>query len=122
VFMRSVNTTLVALLPVGALMLFGGETLQSFAFALFIGMLAGAYSSIFLGAPLVAILKEREPKLAEIRERAQRREARPALEAVPAAAEKERELVPAAARPKGQTRPSPPRRKKKLSRAKRKKR
>jgi preprotein translocase subunit SecF len=122
VFMRSVNTTLVALLPVGALMLFGGDTLQSFAFALFIGMLTGAYSSIFLGAPLVAILKEREPKLAEIRERAQRREeARPALAAVPATAQ-ERELVPAAARPKGQTRPTQPRRKKKVSRAKRKKR
>jgi preprotein translocase subunit SecF len=122
VFMRSVNTTLVALLPVGALMLFGGETLQSFAFALFIGMLTGAYSSIFLGAPLVAVLKEREPKLAEIRDRAQRREARPALETVPAPEEQERELVPAASRPRGQSRPPQPRRKKKVSRAKRKKR
>jgi preprotein translocase subunit SecF len=123
VFMRSVNTTLVALLPVGALMLFGGETLQSFAFALFIGMLAGSYSSIFLGAPLVAVLKEREPKMRDIRERAERREARPALRAVEAEEAEERELVPAtAARPPGTTRRPAARGKKKPSRAKRKKR
>jgi preprotein translocase subunit SecF len=121
VFMRSVNTTLVALLPVASLMLFGGETLQNFAFALFIGMLTGAYSSIFLGAPLVAVLKEREPKLAEIRERSQRREeARPTLQTVPA--ETERELVPATARRTGQgARPPQVRRKKKVPRSKRKK-
>jgi preprotein translocase subunit SecF len=119
VFMRSVNTTVVALLPVASLMLFGGETLQSFAFALFIGMLTGAYSSIFLGAPLVAILKEREPKLAEIRGRAERRETRPALQAAPA--EEERELVPAAApRKQGQDRPPQVRRRpKKKPRSKR---
>jgi preprotein translocase subunit SecF len=119
VFMRSVNTTVVALLPVGSLMLFGGDTLQSFAFALFIGMLTGAYSSIFLGAPLVAILKEREPKLAEIRGRAERRETRPPLQAVPA--EEERELVPAAApRKQGQDRPPQVRRRpKKKPRSKR---
>ena len=123
VFMRSVNTTVVALLPVGSLLLFGGDTLQSFAFALFIGLLTGAYSSIFLGAPLVAVLKEREPKLAEIRERAQRRETRPALQAVPAG--EERELVPAAApRPLTQTTATQVRRKtkKKQPRSKRKKR
>jgi preprotein translocase subunit SecF len=119
VFMRSVNTTVVALLPVASLMLFGGDTLQSFAFALFIGMLTGAYSSIFLGAPLVAILKEREPKLAEIRERAERRETRPAPQAVPA--EEDRELVAAAApRPSTQSRPGPVRRRpKKKPRSKR---
>jgi preprotein translocase subunit SecF len=122
VFMRSVNTTLVALLPVGSLMLFGGDTLQSFAFALFIGMLTGAYSSIFLGAPLVAVLKEREPKLADIKERAERREARPALQAVPDRDE-DRELVPSAApRPAGSSRATQVRRKKKLPRSKRKKR
>jgi preprotein translocase subunit SecF len=127
VFMRSVNTTLVALLPIGALMLFGGETLQSFAFALFIGMLAGAYSSIFLGAPLVAVLKEREPKLAQVRERVARREDRPAPRAVPTAAKPgaARELVGAAAptSPKGTSRPASQKRKpKKKPRSKRKKR
>jgi len=125
VFMRSVNTTLVALLPVGALMLFGGETLQSFAFALFIGMLAGAYSSIFLAAPLVAVLKEREPKMVEVRQRVERREtARPGLRAVPAqqaaAEQEERELVPAVPRSGGQTRSAQARRKpKKKPRSKR---
>ena len=127
VFMRSVNTTLVALLPIGALMLFGGETLQSFAFALFIGMLAGAYSSIFLGAPLVAILKEREPRLAEIKERAARREARPALRGVPTASSedggREREPVAAAPRPTGSGRPADLRRRpKKKPRSKRRRR
>jgi preprotein translocase subunit SecF len=122
VFMRSINTTLVALLPVGSLMIFGGETLQSFAFALFIGMLTGAYSSIFVAAPLVAVLREREPKMTEIRERVQRREARPGLTAVPAAKEgdQERELVPATAPRAGTaSRPAQARRKKKVPRSKR---
>ena len=73
VFMRSINTSLVVLFPVGTLMVFGGETLQSFAFALFVGLILGAYSSIFIAAPIVAVLKEREPKLAEIRDRVVRR-------------------------------------------------
>jgi preprotein translocase subunit SecF len=122
VFMRSINTTLVALFPVGSLMIFGGETLQSFAFALFIGMLTGAYSSIFVAAPLVAVLREREPKMTEIRERAQRREARPELAAVPAAREgdQERELVRATAPRSGTpSRPAQARRKKKVPRSKR---
>lgn len=127
VFMRSVNTTLVALLPIGALMLFGGETLQSFAFALFIGMLAGAYSSIFLGAPLVAVLKEREPRLAQVRERVARREDRPGPRPVPEAAKQGagRELVGATApaSPKATNRPASQKRKpKKKPRSKRRKR
>ena len=99
VLMRSFNTTLTTLFPVVALMLFGGETLQSFAFALFVGLILGAYSSVFLAAPLVAVLKEREPKMGEIRDRAARRESRPSLRPVPADGpdEAERELVPAAA-------------------------
>jgi preprotein translocase subunit SecF len=84
VLMRSLNTSLVVLLPVGALMLFGGETLQSFAFALFVGLILGAYSSVFVAAPVVAVLKEREPRMAQIRERATRRVPRPPLRAVPA--------------------------------------
>jgi preprotein translocase subunit SecF len=98
VFMRSINTSLATLLPVGALLLFGGETLQHFAFALFVGLVLGAYSSVFLAAPLVAVLKEREPRLAEIRQRAARREMRPALRAVPAEGpSEEKALEPATA-------------------------
>ena len=60
--MRSVNTSLVVILPIVALLLFGGETLKDFAFALFIGTLVGTYSSIFVAAPLLSVLKEREPR------------------------------------------------------------
>jgi preprotein translocase subunit SecF len=127
VLMRSVNTSLVVLFPVGALMFLGGETLQSFAFALFVGVLVGTYSSIFVAAPLVAVLKEREPRMAEIRARAQRRETARPLRAVPAAKAstgdgEERELVRTGARP-GQSKSSQTRRKpKKKPRSKRRRR
>jgi preprotein translocase subunit SecF len=120
VLMRSVNTSLVVLLPVGALMLFGGETLESFGFALFIGILIGAYSSVFLAAPFVAVLKEREPRLAEIRDRVTRREDLAAVRAGQAPVPEERELVTTVARPSGA--PPPRRRPKKKPRSKRKKR
>ncbi|MEX0833177.1 MAG: protein translocase subunit SecF [Actinomycetota bacterium] len=73
--MRSLNTSLATALPVLALLLFGGETLKDFAFALLVGLLLGAYSSIFLAAPLVALLKEREPKYRQMRLRAAARDA-----------------------------------------------
>ena len=59
---RSLATSFITLLPVGALFLFGGATLKDFAFALMVGIAAGAYSSIFIAAPLLAMLKEREPE------------------------------------------------------------
>jgi SecD/SecF fusion protein len=61
---RSLATTFITLLPVGALLFFGGATLKDFAFALLIGIGSGAYSSIFIAAPLLTILKEREPEYA----------------------------------------------------------
>ncbi|HYH28522.1 MAG TPA: protein translocase subunit SecF [Actinomycetota bacterium] len=72
VLMRSLNTSVTVLFPVLALLLFGGETLKDFAFALLVGLGLGAYSSIFIAAPLLAVLKEREPRLAQLRDRAQR--------------------------------------------------
>jgi preprotein translocase subunit SecF len=97
--MRSVNTSLVVLLPVGALLLFGGATLKDFAFALFIGVASGTYSSIFIAAPVLAVLKEQEPRYQAIRARAQARAPRPGLRAVPAEgglpARSRRELEPA---------------------------
>jgi preprotein translocase subunit SecF len=128
VLMRSVNTSLVVLFPVGALMFLGGETLQSFAFALFVGVLVGTYSSIFVAAPLVAVLKEREPRMAEIRSRAQRRETARPLRAAPAAKAsggdgEQRELVRTGARPGSQGKSSQTRRKpKKKPRSKRRRR
>ena len=59
---RSLATTFITLLPVASLYFFGGDTLKDFAFALLVGIGSGAYSSIFLAAPLVAALKEREPE------------------------------------------------------------
>jgi SecD/SecF fusion protein len=58
---RSLATTFITLVPVASLYFFGGDTLKDFAFALLVGIGSGAYSSIFLAAPLLAALKEREP-------------------------------------------------------------
>jgi preprotein translocase subunit SecF len=58
--MRSVNTSLVVLLPILSLLLFGGQTLKDFAFAMFIGVAIGAYSSIFIAAPVLTIIHERQ--------------------------------------------------------------
>jgi preprotein translocase subunit SecF len=70
--MRSVNTSLVVLLPILSLLLFGGDTLKDFAFALFIGVASGAYSSVFVASPILAVLKEREPRYQQIRAKAMR--------------------------------------------------
>jgi preprotein translocase subunit SecF len=121
VLMRSLNTSLVVLLPVGALMVFGGETLQSFAFALFVGLILGAYSSIFLASPVLAILKEREPKLAEIRARAARRAIQPVRDEAPAEPAPAAVGAPVTPRRPAAARPQTVRRRpKKQSRAKRK--
>ncbi len=61
VLTRSLATTFCTLLPVLALLLFGGETLKDFAFALMIGIASGAYSSIFIASPVLTHWKEREP-------------------------------------------------------------
>jgi SecD/SecF fusion protein len=65
---RSLATTFITLLPILSLYFFGGDTLKDFAFALLVGIGFGAYSSIFLAAPLVAVLKEREPEFARRRD------------------------------------------------------
>jgi SecD/SecF fusion protein len=65
---RSLATTFITLVPIAALYAFGGDTLKDFAFALLVGIGFGAYSSIFLAAPLVALLTEREPEFAKRRD------------------------------------------------------
>jgi SecD/SecF fusion protein len=62
---RSLATTFITVLPIVALEIFGGATLKDFAFALIIGVVSGAYSSIFIAAPLLTIWKEREPEFAK---------------------------------------------------------
>jgi preprotein translocase subunit SecF len=81
VLMRSLNTSFVAVLPVASLVfvgsgLFGATALKDFAVALFVGLATGAYSSIFVAAPILAWLKEREPRYRAVRERALAQEAR----------------------------------------------
>jgi SecD/SecF fusion protein len=84
---RSLATTFITLLPVTALLLFGGATLKDFAFALLVGIASGAYSSIFIAAPLLTIWKEREPEYARRKdETVGKRGAEAALEAAEQAA------------------------------------
>jgi preprotein translocase subunit SecF len=115
VLMRSVNTSLVVLLPILSLLLFGGETLKDFAFAMFVGVLTGAYSSIYVACPILVALKEREPRYRQLRDRAaQRTPATPAAgrpaapSPLPRADGAEPAAVPsAAAAASGSSRPRP---------------
>ncbi len=67
VFIRTINTTTTSLVPVIAMCLFGGETLQDFAFAMVIGLVSGSYSSICVATPLFCIWKSREEVFAKLR-------------------------------------------------------
>jgi preprotein translocase subunit SecF len=135
VLMRSVNTSLVVLLPILSLLLFGGSTLKDFAFALFVGVASGTYSSIFVASPMLALLKEREPKFRNIAARASQRARQPQLRPAPARAaadggdgerEPEAETAPRAGAAQGQAprRPSStgPKRKRKTTAAQRRRR
>ncbi|WP_436796219.1 protein translocase subunit SecF [Actinospongicola halichondriae] len=94
VLMRSLNTTITSLLPVLAMLIvgsfiLGAVTLQEFAVALTIGLVSGAYSSIFVATPLVAFLKEREPHYQSLRSRLENQESRRSgADPVPATASK----------------------------------
>lgn len=66
VFIRSINTTLTSFVPVLGMLLFGGETLKDFAFAMAVGLIAGSYSSIAVATPLFAMWKTREPQNAKL--------------------------------------------------------
>jgi len=61
VIVRSLATSFCAALPILAIMIFGGETLRDFAFALLVGTLSGTYSSVFIAGPVLTHWKEREP-------------------------------------------------------------
>ena len=75
---RSINTSLIALLPVASILFVGagflgaGE-LKDLALVLFVGMLSGTYSSIFIATPVLADLKEREPQYKALAKRVQLR-------------------------------------------------
>jgi SecD/SecF fusion protein len=61
VLTRSLATSFSTLLAVGSLLVFGGATLQDFAFAMLVGIASGTYSSIFIASPVLTAWKEREP-------------------------------------------------------------
>ena len=105
VFMRSLNTALATLLPVAALLFvgagaLGAATLKDLSLALFVGLLIGAYSSIFFATPILTYLKQHEPKYKNLREKAlrdARRTETPAT-ATPVGAEGSAAPVPTATR------------------------
>ncbi len=75
---RSINTSLVAIIPVLSVLVIGSfvlgaTSLQDFGLALVIGLTSGAYSSIFIASPLLALMKEREPRYITIRQRIESR-------------------------------------------------
>jgi preprotein translocase subunit SecF len=116
--MRSLNTSLASLLPILGLLvvgsyLLGAETLKDLGLALFVGVAAGAYSSIFIAPPLVAMWKEKEPRYTQLRARVERLAAqgpgaeRPERPVRAAAAPAKRATGPAAAR-EGRARRTPP--------------
>jgi preprotein translocase subunit SecF len=80
---RSINTTIVALIPVGSILfvgagLLGAGTLKDLSLALFIGLATGAYSSIFIATPLLASMREREPAMQALSKRVHARSGAPA--------------------------------------------
>jgi len=98
VLMRSLNTSLVALLPVASLLIVGvglegALALREFGLALFIGLMIGAYSSIFVATPLLAWSKEREPRYRALAERSSVRSAREAATSMPSAIDDEDEFA-----------------------------
>ncbi len=76
---RSINTSVIALLPVASILfigpLLGAPTLEDLALALFVGIAAGTYSSIFIATPVLCQLKEREPGMKALAKRVAAREA-----------------------------------------------
>ena len=77
---RSINTSVVALLPVASILgigyfLLGPGTLLDLSLALFVGIAVGTYSSIFIATPVLADLREREPAMKELKKRALRYQA-----------------------------------------------
>jgi preprotein translocase subunit SecF len=115
VLMRSLSTSFVAVLPVASLLfvgagLFGALALRDFALALFVGLLTGAYSSIFVATPLLAWWKEREPRNRALRERSEAQLARADAPVEAPEPEPEPQPAPAATVPAAPpARPSSPR-------------
>jgi SecD/SecF fusion protein len=102
VLTRSLATSFCTLLPVSALLLFGGDTLKDFAFALLVGIASGTYSSIFIASPVLTAWKERELVYVQRRHRIEEE-----YGMVPAFATVTRAGVPATAGPAGRAAAEP---------------
>ena len=101
VFMRSLNTSLATLIPVATLLfvgagLLGADTMKDLALALFVGLMVGAYSSVFVATPVLSILKEREPRFQSVRQKVLREAKKETAPATPSDTEEETVRVPAA--------------------------
>lgn len=101
VFMRSLNTSLTTMLPVGALLfigagLLGATTMKDLALALLVGMFVGAYSSVFVAVPILTMLKEHEPRYKGVREKVERDARKATLQPAPAGVSMEASEVSAA--------------------------
>ena len=99
---RSINTTVVALLPIAAVLVLaftrlGPGTLLDLTLSLFIGMAVGAYSSIFIASPLLVHLRSREPEIVKLAKAAARHDGKVAASAAKRAARAEANAVPATA-------------------------
>jgi SecD/SecF fusion protein len=112
---RSIVTTIITLLPVAALLLFGGETLQDFAFAILVGISISAFSTIFVAAPFLAVLLEHAPEYKGRKDtgeadamRAAADGRRPLPEPAPVVEEEEEEEAPVVAGSVATTAPSTP--------------
>ncbi|MFB7188092.1 protein translocase subunit SecF [Streptomyces sp. NPDC056178] len=101
---RSINTTVVALLPVAGLLFIGGGVLgagmlNDISLSLFVGLAAGAYSSIFIATPLVADLKGRDPQMKALKKRVLAKRAAAAAKGESAEDERPEDGLPAGAAP-----------------------
>ena len=114
VFARSLNTSMTTLIPVAALLfvgagLAGAATLKDLALALFVGILGGTYSSIFIATPVLSLMKEREPRYRNVREKKLReaqRAARASADVLSPATETAGAAPSAARTPVGSTGPA----------------
>ena len=109
---RSINTSIIALLPVAGLLiigagLLGAGSLKDLALALLIGLASGAYSSIFIATPLVADMKEREPAYRQLARRVAARQSASASPAVAAAGAGGAPATPAVSPPAQEDAPRP---------------
>ena len=104
---RSANTSVIALLPVGSILfvgagLLGAGTLKDLSLALFVGLIVGTYSSIFIAPPVLASLREKEPAMRALAKRVAARSSAPVAVAQTPAASAQVNIAPGPRGPRNQ--------------------